>query len=89
MRFSVNINVMPRREISDPAGQAVERTLPGLGFGSVSRVRMGKRIEIVLEASDEQAAADLSVQMCEKMLANPVIEDFELQVLPAGPEGQV
>ena len=81
MRFAANINVMPKQEISDPQGQAVAQTLPGLGFGSVKEVRIGKRIEIVLEADNKEKAEELAVAMCDKMLANPVIEDYELEVI--------
>jgi phosphoribosylformylglycinamidine synthase PurS subunit len=81
MKFAANINVMPRQEISDPQGQAVERTLPGLGFDSIDEVRVGKRIEIVLVAEDHAAAEAMAVAMCDKMLANPVIEDYELEVI--------
>jgi len=89
VKFAANIDIMPKQEISDPQGQAVERTLPGLGFDSVSAVRIGKRIEIVLEAADQAAAEAMAVAMCDKMLANPVIEDYELEVIeveesPAG-----
>lgn len=84
MKFVANINVMPKEEISDPQGQAVERTLPSLGFDTVDEVRVGKRIEIVIEAPDQPAAEEIAVAMCDKMLANPVIEDYELEVLPVG-----
>jgi phosphoribosylformylglycinamidine synthase subunit PurS len=86
VRFAANINVMPKQEISDPQGQAVERTLPGLGFDSVGEVRIGKRIEIVLEAEDQDAAEGIAVAMCDKMLANPVIEDYELEVVGYEPQ---
>jgi phosphoribosylformylglycinamidine synthase subunit PurS len=84
VKFAANINVMPKQEISDPQGQAVERTLPSLGFDSVDEVRIGKRIEIVLEAADQAAAEAIAVAMCDKMLANPVIEDYELEVITVG-----
>jgi phosphoribosylformylglycinamidine synthase len=81
MKFAANINVMPKQEISDPQGQAVAQTLPGLGFDSVREVRIGKRIEIVLEAGSQAEAEKMAVAMCDKMLANPVIEDYELEVV--------
>ncbi len=81
MKFAVHINVMPKEEISDPQGQAVERTLPSLGFSDIQSVRVGKRIEIVLDAADQVAAEQTAVAMCDKMLANPVIEDYELEVI--------
>jgi phosphoribosylformylglycinamidine synthase subunit PurS len=81
MKFAANIDVMPKQGISDPQGQAVAQTLPGLGFGTVREVRIGKRIEIVLEADSKEAAEEMVVAMCDKMLANPVIEDYELEVI--------
>jgi phosphoribosylformylglycinamidine synthase subunit PurS len=83
MKFRVSVNVMPRSEISDPQGQAVERTLPGIGFQGFTGVRIGKRISFVLEAADK-AEAEASVgSACERLLANPVIEEFEFEVSPA------
>lgn len=81
MKFAVNINVMPKQEISDPQGQAVERTLPSLGFDSVEGVRIGKRIEIVLDAEHQAAAEFMATSMCDQMLANTVIEDYGLEVI--------
>lgn len=85
MRFAVNVNVMPKQEISDPQGQAVERTLPGLGFDSVKAVRIGKRIELILEAEHQAAAELMAISMCDQMLVNPVIEDYELELIFGGP----
>jgi phosphoribosylformylglycinamidine synthase PurS subunit len=80
VKFAANINVMPKEGISDPQGQAVAQTLPGLGFDKVREVRIGKRIEIVLEADNKDAAEEMVVAMCDKMLANAVIEDYELEI---------
>jgi len=80
MRFAAHINVMPRAEISDPQGQTVERTLPAIGFEGISEVRVGKRITFTVEAPDEDAARSIAASASEKLLANPVIEDFELEL---------
>lgn len=85
MKFFVNVNVMAKQEISDPQSQAVERTLPGLGFDSVVSVRIGKRIELVLEAEHQAAAELMAISMCDQMLVNPVIEDYELELVFGGP----
>jgi phosphoribosylformylglycinamidine synthase subunit PurS len=82
MKFAAHINVMPRAEISDPQGQTVERTLPGIGFDGISEVRVGKRITLTVEAPDEQAARSIVSSASEKILANPVIEDYELELTP-------
>ena len=69
--------IRPKEGILDPQGKAVERALPALGFEGVSQVRIGRLVE--LEADD---GAELE-QLCEKLLANPLIEDYEIEVLPA------
>ncbi len=68
--------IRPKEGILDPQGKAVERALPALGFEGVSHVRVGRMVE--LEAED---GADLE-RLCEKLLANPLVEDYE--ILPAG-----
>lgn len=83
MKFGVSINVMPRAEISDPQGQAVERALPGLGLNSISAVRVGKRITLQVEAEDRDAAGEKVAEACRKILANPVIEDFSFDIIEA------
>jgi phosphoribosylformylglycinamidine synthase len=72
------IYVTLKREVLDPQGDAVKQALGALGFAGVKDVRVGKLVEIELEgASDEARKAELRA-MCEKLLANPVIENFEL-----------
>jgi phosphoribosylformylglycinamidine synthase len=64
--------IRPKDGILDPQGKAVERALPALGFEGISNVRVGRMVE--LEADDPARLAEL----CEKLLANPLIEDFEV-----------
>lgn len=71
----VVVNVMPKAEILDPQGQAVVRALGRIGVSGVSDVRQGKRFE--LEVDDSVSEADLA-EVAEKLLANTVIEDFEV-----------
>jgi phosphoribosylformylglycinamidine synthase len=66
--------IRPKEGILDPQGKAVERALPALGFEGVSHVRVGRMVE--LEAED---GADLEA-LCEKLLANPLIEDYEIEM---------
>jgi phosphoribosylformylglycinamidine synthase PurS subunit len=73
----VVVDVMLKPEILDPQGQAVVNALPRLGVSDVSSVRIGKRIEI--EFSGE-ADLERAREIADKLLANPVIEDFTLQV---------
>jgi len=66
--------IRPKEGILDPQGKAIERALPALGFEDVSHVRVGRLVE--LEADDPDRLAEL----CEKLLANPLIEDYEVEV---------
>jgi phosphoribosylformylglycinamidine synthase PurS subunit len=77
--FRVSVHITPRRGILDPQGKAVEGALHSLGFGGVKEVHVGRYIVVETEA-DSQADAEESVRsMCERLLANPVIEDFEIE----------
>ena len=84
VRFAVAVDVMPKGGISDPQGQTIERALPSLGFADVHDVRVGKRIELVVEAPDSGTAEAVVRAACVRFLANPVIEDFLIHV--SGPE---
>jgi phosphoribosylformylglycinamidine synthase subunit PurS len=68
--------IRPKEGILDPQGKAVERALPALGFDGVSTVRVGRLVE--LETDDAGSLPEL----CEKLLANPLIEDYEIQTQP-------
>jgi phosphoribosylformylglycinamidine synthase subunit PurS len=67
--------IRPKEGILDPQGKAVEKALPALGFKGVEHVRVGRMVE--LEVEDPSALGEL----CEKLLANPLIEDYEIQTL--------
>ena len=69
--------IRPKAGILDPQGQVVERALPALGFEGVANVRVGRLVELDVEDSDQLPA------MCEKLLANPLIEEYEIQTEPA------
>jgi phosphoribosylformylglycinamidine synthase subunit PurS len=77
-RYRVAIHVVPRRGLLDPQGKAVADALHTLGFGGVSGVHVGRHLVLDLDAKSEAEARALSRQMCEKLLANPVTEDFEI-----------
>jgi len=70
--------IRPKRGILDPQGKAVERALPALGFEGVSHVRVGRLVE--LEADSAEALPEL----CEKLLANPLVEDYEIVEVDGG-----
>ena len=85
--FVARIDVMLKPLVNDPQGLAVADGLRNLGFDAVREVRVGKRIEITLEAADAAAAEAAAREMCERLLANPGIEDFALEVSEAAPAG--
>jgi phosphoribosylformylglycinamidine synthase PurS subunit len=70
--------IRPKEGILDPQGQTVERALPALGFEGVSEVRIGRMVE--LDVDDVSRVAE----MCERLLANPLIEDCEILVIDEG-----
>lgn len=80
MTFRVHVRVMPRAGLLDPQGQAVEQALHALGFSGAADVRIGRSITFQLRGASADDASAKARQMCEKLLANPVTEDFELRV---------
>ena len=78
--YNVHIEVSHLPGIADPAGATVERALPALGYTNVSQVHIGKTIRLVVDAADEEAALAQVKEMCEKLLANPVIEAYEVTI---------
>jgi phosphoribosylformylglycinamidine synthase subunit PurS len=80
MTQRVHVRVIPRSGLLDPQGQAVEHALAALGFSGVTDVRIGKAIELSVTA-DSAAAAETQVRrMCEQLLANPVTEEYVIEV---------
>jgi phosphoribosylformylglycinamidine synthase PurS subunit len=77
--FRVAVHIVPRRGLLDPQGKAVAEALHALGFTGVRETRIGRFIVLEVEATDAMEA-DASVRdMCERLLANPVTEDFEIE----------
>ena len=76
--YRAAVHVIPRRGLLDPQGKAVADALHTLGFLGVRSARVGRHVVLELEASDEGAARDAVKQMCERLLANPVTEDFHI-----------
>lgn len=76
--FRVALHIVPRRGILDPQGKAVADALHTLGFKTVEDVHVGRHVVVELEARDASAAEKEARAMCEKLLANPVTEDFEV-----------
>ncbi|HEU5040299.1 MAG TPA: phosphoribosylformylglycinamidine synthase subunit PurS [Gemmatimonadales bacterium] len=80
MSFRVHVRVMPRAGLLDPQGQAVEHALSALGFGEAGEVRVGRAIELDVAAGSRAEAEARARQMCDKLLANPVTEDYLVEV---------
>ena len=80
MRYAVRIDVTHLPGVLDPQGATVERALPALGYQNVSEVSIGKTIRLVLDARDEATARAEVEEMCQRLLANPVIEAYEIHL---------
>jgi phosphoribosylformylglycinamidine synthase subunit PurS len=77
-RFSVALHIVPRRGILDPQGKAVADALQTLGFKAVQDVHIGRHVVVELNASSAADAEQEARAMCQKLLANPVTEDYEV-----------
>ncbi len=84
-RFAVN--VLPKPGILDPQGRAVEQGLPHLGIHEVSDVRVGRRIELTVEADGGLEAEAIVRRLAEELLSNPLIETFTIEPLVGAPGG--
>lgn len=78
--YKASIRITLRSSILDPQGKAVHHALGSLGYEAVERVRMGKFAELWIDADSEAEATRVAEEACEKLLANPVMEDFEVAV---------
>ena len=76
--MKARVLIRPKAGILDPQGEAVQRALPALGFRGVSDVHVGRLVELEVDDTDQLE------QMCEKLLANPLVEDYEVQLLNGG-----
>jgi phosphoribosylformylglycinamidine synthase subunit PurS len=81
MNFSVQVKVMPLRELLDPQGKAVMGGLQNLGIKSVQDVRIGKSIQLQVDAENPEEAKKIAEDASRKLLANPVMEFFEISIL--------
>ena len=78
--FEAHIEVTHLPGIADPQGATVERALPALGYTNASEVHIGKTIRLVVDADDETTARNEVDDMCRRLLANPVIEAYEITI---------
>jgi phosphoribosylformylglycinamidine synthase PurS subunit len=80
MIFSVEVKVMPLKELLDPQGKAVSDGLKNLGLKNINDVRIGKHINLQIEAVTKQEASAIAEEAAKKLLANPVMEEYEIQI---------
>jgi phosphoribosylformylglycinamidine synthase subunit PurS len=85
--YEARIEVGHRPGILDPQGGVIERALPALGYANVSDVRVGKSIRLVVTAADPGSARAQVEEMCRRLLANPVIENFTIELVELAVEG--
>jgi phosphoribosylformylglycinamidine synthase subunit PurS len=81
MTYTVQVKVMPLKELLDPQGKAVLNGLQNLGLNNVEEVRIGKTIELQVNADTKEKAKDLAEEASKKLLANPVMEFYEVNVI--------
>lgn len=81
MTYNVQIKVMPLKDLLDPQGKAVLGGLQNLGLAAIEDVRVGKHITLQIEANTESEAKQLAEQASIKLLANPVMEFYEIEMI--------
>jgi phosphoribosylformylglycinamidine synthase PurS subunit len=80
--YEVSVYVTPKRGVVDPQGAVIERALPALGHSGASDIRVGRYITLAVQGSDpEQVQAEVD-DMCRRLLANPIIEDYSFEISP-------
>lgn len=80
MNFTVEIKIMPLKELLDPQGKAVLDGLSNLGIKNVRDVRIGKNVKLSVEATSAEEARSIAEEAAQKLLANPVMEEFQIQL---------
>jgi len=81
MKYTAHINVNPLKELLDPQGKAVTESLHSLGLQHINNVRIGKHITLAVDAENEDEAHQKVEEACKKLLSNPVMEYYEIQIL--------
>ncbi|GAB7387773.1 phosphoribosylformylglycinamidine synthase subunit PurS [Bacillaceae bacterium] len=79
--FKATVYVTLKESVLDPQGTAVRKSLHSLGYEEVGEVRIGKYMELEIDAERREAAEERLKEMCEKLLANPVIEDYRFELV--------
>ncbi len=78
--FLARVFIAPKSTVNDPQGQTIHNALRDMGYGSVSSVRAGKYMEVRVDDEDEEGAAMHVADMCDRLLANPVIEEYRYEL---------
>jgi phosphoribosylformylglycinamidine synthase len=84
MKYAVNINVMPHPELLDPQGKTVEANLPNIGILGISNLRIGKRMQMLVDADSKENAYAIAEEACKKLLANIIMEHYSIEVESVG-----
>ncbi len=79
-KFKAKVNILLKKAILDVQGKTVERALASIGFDALKNVRIGKRVELEIESDSEKSALSQVEEACEKLIANPIIEDYEIEI---------
>ena len=82
--FKVSVYVTPKQGVVDPQGAVVERALPALGHTGVGNIRVGRYITLEVEGKDPEKVRTDVDDMCRRLLANPIIEDYRFDIAPLG-----
>ncbi|MDH3734284.1 MAG: phosphoribosylformylglycinamidine synthase subunit PurS [Gemmatimonadota bacterium] len=85
--YSVEVRITPRQGILDPEGETIARALENLGYAGVNSVRAGRLVRMEVDAASADGARSMVEKMCEELIANPVIEDYEVLVHEGEPVG--
>lgn len=80
-QYQAQIYVTLRKSVLDPAGTAVQSGLAQMGYENVEQIRIGKYIELMLQATDEATAKEQLAEICDRLLANPVIENYRFDLM--------
>ena len=76
--MKISIIITLKKNVLDPQGQVIQKTLNGMGFNNIEKVRQGKFFELELSGTDKKKAKDKAEEICKKLLANLVIEDYKI-----------
>ena len=83
MKFIAHINIMPQKALLDPQGKAVTGSMKNIGLPEIENVRIGKHITLELNSDNEQSAHAAAETACKKLLANLIMETYEIQIVAA------